>query len=163
MYNQSGDKVLETSGATSSPAGSFYGTWTLASGAKLQATYADLAEYYESDKDYNFGSVLMIGGDKEVTLAKGEGNTAVVGVVSENPAYLMNAKCPGIKIAVALQGRVPCKVVGTIRKGDLLVTSLIPGVATSSSDPKPGSIIGKALRGYDSGRVGIIEVLVGKH
>lgn len=163
MYNQSGDKVLETSGATSSPAGSFYGTWTLATGAKLQATYADLAEYYESDKDYNFGSVLMIGGDKEVTLAKGEGNTAVVGVVSENPAYLMNAKCPGIKIAVALQGRVPCKVVGTIRKGDLLVTSLIPGVATSSSDPKPGSIIGKALRGYDSGRVGIIEVLVGKH
>jgi len=128
-----------------------------------QAYYADLAEYYEADKEYNFGSVLMIGGDKEVTLSKGDGTTAVVGVVSENPAYLMNAKCPGIKLAVALQGRVPCKVVGTIQKGDLLVTSSIPGVATSSSDPKPGSIIGKALRGYNSGKVGIIEVLVGKH
>jgi hypothetical protein len=128
-----------------------------------QAYYADLAEYYESDREYIVGSVMMIGGDKEVTLAKGVGTTAVAGVISEKPAFLMNEKCTGIKIAIALQGRVPCRVVGHIKKGDLLVVSAVPGVATASSDPKPGSIIGKALKNYNSDRVGMLEVLVGKH
>jgi uncharacterized radical SAM superfamily Fe-S cluster-containing enzyme len=75
----------------------------------------------------------------------------------------MNANCPGIKVPVALTGRVPCKVVGKISKGDLLVVSIIPGVAQASEDPKAGSIIGKALANYDNDRIGIIEVLVGKH
>jgi hypothetical protein len=122
-----------------------------------------LAEYYESDKEYITGSVMMLGGDKEITLAKGQGITAVIGVVSANAAYLMNMNCGGIKLAIALQGRVPCRVVGHIRKGDLMVVSMIPGVAMASTDPKPGSIIGKALGNYDSDRVGLIEVLVGKH
>jgi hypothetical protein len=75
----------------------------------------------------------------------------------------MNSTCQGTRVAVALQGRVPCNVIGTIKKGDLLIASQINGVATASKDPKPGSIIGKALSDYDSDRIGMIEVLVGKH
>jgi hypothetical protein len=163
MFNQDGVQALEVSGSSTAVTGKFYGAWTLASGATLNATYADLAEYYTSDNDYSAGTIVMIGGDQDVTLAKGYGNTAVAGVVSENPAYLMNSACEGIRVAVALQGRVPCKVVGTIKKGDLLIVSQVAGAATSSKDPKPGSIIGKALANYDSDRIGMIEVLVGKH
>jgi hypothetical protein len=163
IFTQAGDVALQVGGPAGSPTGKFYGAWTLETGATLNATYADLAEYYESDKDYTVGSVMMIGGDKEITLAKGQGTTAVAGVISTNPAFIMNEKCTGIKIAIALQGRVPCRVVGQIHKGDLLVVSAVPGVATSSTDPKPGSIIGKALKNYNSDRVGTIEVLVGKH
>ena len=163
MITQNSDIALQIGGTAGNPTGKLYGAWTLDTGATLQATYADLAEYYESDKEYTVGSVMMIGGDKEVTLAKGHGTTAVAGVISTNPAFIMNEKCSGIKIAIALQGRVPCRVIGQIRKGDLLVVSAVPGVATTSTDPKPGSIIGKALRNYNSDRVGTIEVLVGKH
>ena len=166
MVNQSGETAFEISRVESPAAsltGTFYGLWSLTTGAKLQATYADLAEYYTSDNDYPTGTVVMIGGDQDVTIAKGYGNTAVAGIVSENPAYLMNSTCQGTRVAVALQGRVPCNVIGTIKKGDLLIASQINGVATSSKDPKPGSIIGKALSDYDSDRIGMIEVLVGKH
>jgi hypothetical protein len=138
-------------------------TWNTIYGNATSANYADLAENYEGDKSYEVGTVVMIGGEKEVTQAIGFGTTKVAGVVSENPAHLMNANCPGIKVPVALTGRVPCKVVGKIAKGDLLVVGLVPGVAQSSADPKPGSIIGKALADYDSDRIGLIEVLVGKH
>ena len=137
--------------------------WNTIYGNATSANYADLAENYEGDQEYEVGTVVMIGGEKEVTLAKGLGTTKVAGVVSEKPAHLMNAQCPGIKVPVALTGRVPCKVVGKISKGDLLVVSIIPGVAQASEDPKAGSIIGKALANYDNDRIGIIEVLVGKH
>jgi hypothetical protein len=143
--------------------GTITGRWSLVGNSRLTATYADLAEYYEADNGYDYGTVVMIGGDKEITIAKGQGNTKVAGVVSKNPAFIMNEKCKGIKLAIALQGRVPCRVVGTVRKGDLLVVSMVPGVAMVSDDPKAGSIIGKALGNYDSSRVGLVEVLVGKH
>ena len=162
QLNLSGNKILET--GTSPTTALVYGKWALASGATLEATYAaDLAEYYEGDKSYEVGTVLMLGGDKEVTVAKGEGTRAVAGVVSDNAAYIMNGACPGEKNLIALQGRVPCKVVGKIKKGDLLVVSMIPGVAMASDDPKTGSIIGKAIQDYDSDRIGLIEVMVGKH
>ena len=130
---------------------------------EITAYGADLAEYYEGDNSYETGTVVMIGGDKEITIARGEGTTKVIGVISNNPAYVMNAGCKGIKLAVALQGRVPCRVVGTVRKGDLMVVSMIPGVAMASTDPKAGSIIGKSLGNYESSRVGTVEILVGKH
>lgn len=151
-----------TTGATGT-IGTLNGNWQLTSGSKLEATYADLAEYYEADQEYEVGAVLMIGGDREVTLARGEGTTAVAGIVSINPSYVMNSACPGIKVAIALQGRVPCKVIGKIKRGDLLVVSTVPGVATATKTPSPGSIIGKALNDYDSDRIGIIEIMVGKH
>jgi len=128
-----------------------------------KAEYADLAEYYEADKVYEAGTVLMLGGDKEVTLAKGFGTTKVIGIVSTNPAHLMNTGCKGEKVAIALQGRVPCKVIGRIEKGDILQVGLVPGVASVATQPTPGCIIGKALENYDSDRIGVIEVVVGKH
>lgn len=160
QYNLNGNKILDAASGTAV----VYGTWTLGASATLEATYAaDLAEYYEGDKSYEVGTVLMLGGDREVTLAKGEGTRAVAGVVSNNAAYIMNGACPGEKNLIALQGRVPCKVIGKIKKGDLLVVSMIPGVAMASEDPKTGSIIGKAIQDYDSDRIGLIEVMVGKH
>jgi hypothetical protein len=137
------------------------GTWKLDTGASFQATYADLAEKYSSDNQYEPGTVLVFGGDREVTISSIAGDRKVAGVVSTNPAYNMNVECIN-GIDVALQGRVPCKVVGFIRKGDMMTTSHVPGVATSSVNPTIGSIIGKALENYDSTEVGIIEVAVGR-
>jgi hypothetical protein len=89
--------------------------------------------------------------------------TKIAGVVSTNPAHLMNAEMPGdFVVAVALQGRVPCKVQGKINKGDMLVASDVPGVAVANDNPKLGSVIGKALENYDSTEIGTIEVVVGR-
>ena len=161
-----GDLTLSATGRSNTANGnwSVTGAWTLATGATLESTYAaDIAEYYQGDKEYETGTVLMIGGEFDVTLAKGQGTTKVAGVVSNNAAFIMYKECPGLKNLVALQGRVPCKVIGKIEKGDLLVVGIVPGVAMASSDAKAGSIIGKALQNYDSDHVGIIEVMVGKH
>jgi hypothetical protein len=75
----------------------------------------------------------------------------------------MNEQCQGLKVLVALQGRVPCRVVGKVEKGDLMITSKIKGVAVSvKGDAKAGTIIGKALENYDSDHIGTIEVAVGR-
>ncbi len=151
-----------TTGATAT-VGTITGDWQLASGSKLQATYADLAEYYQGDKDYEVGTVLIFGGEQEVTLSKTAGDHRVAGVVSNNAAYTMNAECQGIKVLIALQGRVPCRVVGKVSKGDLMITSGIAGVAISAKgDARAGTIIGKALQDYDSDHIGTIEVAVGR-
>jgi hypothetical protein len=139
-------------------------TWNTIYGKATSAQYADLAENYAADQKYDTGTVLMLGGDQEVTLAKGQGTTRVVGVVSEHPAHLMNSELAAEFVAtIALQGRVPCKVIGKVSKGDMMIASMVPGVAMASEDPRVGSVIGKALADYDGDRIGIIEVLVGKH
>jgi hypothetical protein len=148
--------------------GTITGRWTLTgtspNESRLQATYsADLAEYYEGDKDYEVGTVLVFGGDKEVTISTFREDTSVVGVVSNTAAFAMFEGCPGLKNLIALQGRVPCRVVGNIKKGDLLVTSDIPGVATSIlENVKVGTIVGKAIENYNSDIVGVIEIAVGR-
>ena len=148
-----------TTGANST-AGTVTGNWSLSAGSRLNATYADLAEYYEADTAYEPGTVLAFGGDKEVTIAE-DGTTRVAGIVSTNPAYVMNSLCKGQYIvAVALQGRVPCKVRGTIRKGDLMV-SAGNGFARPWNNPQLGMIIGKALENFD-GTEGVIEIAVGR-
>jgi hypothetical protein len=139
--------------------GTITGNWTLTTGSRLQATYADLAEYYEADADYEPGTVLEFGGDQEVTLAQKE-TTRVAGVVSTNPAYAMNSNCQGIAVAIALQGRVPTKVRGAIRKGDMMV-SAGDGYARPWNNPQMGTVIGKALENFD-GIEGVIEVAVGR-
>lgn len=149
--------VITTGGNTTS--GSITGNWTLTAGSRMQATYADLAEYYEADDIYAPGTVLMFGGEKEVTLAE-DGTNRVAGVVSTNPAYVMNATCPGLLTAVALQGRVPCKVRGKIAKGDMLVSGG-NGFARPTPFPTIGTVIGKALENFD-GYEGVIEVAVGR-
>lgn len=149
-------------------AGTITGRWTLTgtspNDSRLQATYsADLAEYYEGDKEYAVGTVLIFGGDKEVTISNSHMDTRVAGVVSDTAAFAMYEACPGLKNLVALQGRVPCRVVGKISKGDLLVTSNIAGVAISAgSVANVGTIVGKALEAYDSDHIGTIEIAVGR-
>lgn len=129
------------------------------------AQYADLAEMYVADDNYIPGTVIEFGGNEEVTASQTDHSTAVAGIVSTNPSYLMNATQTGNHVvAVALVGRVPCQVIGTFKKGDRLVASDITGVATSLDNAKyqPGCIIGKALEAYNSQTVGTIEVAVGR-
>ena len=158
-------KTLKADGGANDSAGSITGRWTLTGTSRLEATYAaDLAEYYEADKEYAIGTVLVFGGEKEVTISSTYADTRIAGVVSNTAAYVMYEACPGIKTLIALQGRVPCKVVGKISKGDILVTSNIPGVAISAKDSaKAGTIIGKSLENFDSDHIGTIEVAVGRN
>jgi hypothetical protein len=121
------------------------------------ARYADLAERYLADADIEPGTVVCFGGEAEVTACNQESHHAVAGVVSTDPAYLMNAEADGV--AVALCGRVPCKVSGPVAKGDLLVSSNIAGHAKSDNNAGPGRIIGKAI-GSSEGGEAVIEVLV---
>ena len=135
-------------------------------GTASSARYADLAENYVADAAYEPGTVLEFGGDQEVTLNTQALTHRVAGVVSTNPAYLMNSECAAEHVAaIALQGRVPCRVTGTVRKGDLLVAAG-NGAArawdfrTSGANPPTGSVIGKALENNDQAEA-IIEVVVG--
>jgi hypothetical protein len=93
------------------------------------AEYADLAEKYESDQEYAIGTVVIFGGEKEITASTKEADARVAGVISQNPAHLMNAG--GTGLPVALRGKVPVKLVGPVEKGDSLVTSAQPGFAKS--------------------------------
>ena len=125
------------------------------------ARYADLAENYVGDAAIEPGTVVEFGGDAEVTACAHDMCARVAGVVSTNPAYLMNNDLEAEHvIAVAFTGRVPCKVVGTVRKGDLMV-SAGNGMARAEANPAPGTIIGKALADHD-GAEGVIEVVVGR-
>ena len=126
-------------------------------GTATAARYADLAEKYESDAEYEAGTVLVFGGEAEVTACEEELDHRVAGVVSTDPAYMMNADAEGQY--VALTGRVPCKVVGPVVKGDLMVASSVKGHAKADNNAGPGRIIGKAIGEIDSGE-GVIEVLV---
>lgn len=140
-------------GSASNTFGTVYATAT-------SAKYADVAENYIADQDYSPGTVLAFGGVNEVTLAE-DGTRRVAGVVSSEPAYLMNSHCTGDYVAaIALQGRVPCKVRGKIEKGDMLV-SAGSGFARADYNPILGSVIGKALENFD-GIEGVIEVVVGR-
>ena len=126
-----------------------------------QAQYADLAEKYTSDQEYVPGTIVMFGGDAEVTISE-DRTKKVAGVVSTHPAYLMNSHLEGTSVEVALQGRVPCKVEGTIHKGDMIVAGSTPGVGIAHNDPQLGQVIGKALENYNSTEIGMIEVAVGR-
>ena len=132
----------------------------LFSGTATQARYADLAERYEADAQYDAGTVVMFGGEKEITIANMEATTKVAGVISTAPAYMMNCEAgnDATHPYVALAGRVPCKVEGPIAKGDLLVASDVPGYAKASTFVG-GAVIGKALENHNDG-YGVIEILV---
>jgi hypothetical protein len=134
--------------------------WNTFFGVSTQARYADLAENYRADSNYEPGTVLAFGGAYEVTVA-GEETDRVAGVVSTNPAHLMNGALRGSDVVpLALQGRVPCKVVGNVRKGDMMVAAGF-GYAKASSAPKIGTVIGKALENHDRDK-GAIEIVVGR-
>ena len=146
-----------TTGA-SGTAGEITGNWSLSSGSRLSATYADLAENYEGDAEYSPGQVVDFGGEKEVTLSTTKCSQRVAGVVSTEPAFMMNEDCPGHKVAVALQGRVPTQVTGHCEKGDLMVSDG-NGHATAwhnvATIMQPGVVIGKAIQAHSGPDLGI--------
>ncbi len=142
--------------------GSTTGWWNLIYGKSVQAQYADLAENYESDNIYEAGTVVIFGGANEITISSVANDTRVAGIVSTDPAYLMNASSGNVP--VALTGRVPCKVLGPVAKGTVLTTSDVPGVATALDPTKfaPGCVLGKSLEVIDDATVELIEVVVGR-
>ena len=125
------------------------------------AQYADLAEYYAADDLYEPGTVVSFGGNCEVTLSLADADPCVAGVVSTNPSYIMNAGIVAeFPTQVALTGRVPCRVVGPVTKGAMMV-SAGNGVARAERTPAMGTVIGKALEACD-GAEGTIEIVVGR-
>ncbi len=136
--------------------------WNLIYGRSVQAQYADLAENYVADKNYVPGTVVVFGGDAEITATTTDHDPRVAGVISTNPAYLMNAVTTGQP--VALTGRVPCMVLGPVDKGDRLVTSKMSGVAQRLVDSRytPGCIFAKSLEKIERSEVKLIEIAVGR-
>ena len=129
------------------------------------ALYADLAEIYKSDAQYPPGTVLVFGGNQEVTISTQSHDAKIAGVVSTNPAHVMNSGMTSeFTVEVGLIGRVPCQVVGPISAGDRVVSSNRAGVAErlDMSKYQPGVIIGKALETYSGTDIGTIEVVVGR-
>ena len=131
-----------------------------------QAYYADLAENYKADADYAPGTVLVFGGREEVTACVDHESTKVAGVVTTNPAHVMNTGLTAPHVAcIALRGRVPVLVKGVVRKGDVLVTAGegFVGYAVASITPREvpaASVIGKAIGDKLDAGIGVIEVLI---
>ena len=129
------------------------------------AQYSDVAEKYVGDAQYESGTVVIFGGDHEVTTTELTHDPRVAGVVSTAPAYLMNSALEATYVIdLALTGRVPCKVKGVVAKGDLIVSSQTAGVGMKLQQESynVGCVIGKALEDKDTVDVGVIEVVVGR-
>ena len=125
--NDPGDLIeLNAAGGVTVPRGVIYGTAT-------SARYADLAEKYMADAEYEIGTVISVGGVAEVTASDITNQHSVLGVVSGNPAYMMNSDLEG-GTYIALKGRVPVKVVGQVKKGDRLAPSMESGLATVKNE-----------------------------
>ena len=131
-------------------------------GTATSARYADLAEKYRADKDYEPGTVLVFGGEAEVTECNSFCDARLAGVVSTEPAHLMNSDIEGV--AIALKGRVPCKVEGPVKKGDILVTGPVAGTASAlaegSATPNAWCVVGKSLEDNSESGVRLVEVAV---
>lgn len=136
--------------------------WNAVHANLYYGTAADLAENYVADAEYLPGTVLEFGGEFEVTIAEHATNK-LAGVVTTNPAYLMNSECVGEFVTgIALQGRVPCRVQGKISKGDMLISAGNGAAKSAGSLLSIGTVIGKALENFD-GISGVIEVAVGRN
>ena len=151
------------SGGAISSSGTVTGTSFI--GIATSAQYADLAENYLADSAYNAGTVVEFGGNTEVTISSISHSTAVAGIVSTAPAYLMNSHLEGEHVvAVALTGRVPCAVQGPVKKGTVLVSGIVPGTAMAIDSLKfePGCVIGKSMSTIETAEIKTIEVAVGR-
>jgi len=158
--SHTGINAIAPAGNAAVNLGSLTNQWGTIYGTATTAQYADLAENYVADHNYVPGTVVDFGGTHEITLSDTDMSTAVAGVVSSNPAYLMNSAQQGAHvIAVALQGRVQTRVTGRIRKGNMLV-SAGDGTARAELFPHVGTVIGKALEDFN-GQTGTIEIVVG--
>lgn len=124
-------------------------------GTATAARYADLAEKYLADQTYEVGTVVVVGGEKEVTASSA--NQRAIGVVSANPAFMMNSELEG-GTYIALKGRVPVKVVGPVKKGDQLV-SYDNGTAIKQTDTA-SIVFAVALESCDFNGLNIIEAVI---
>ena len=152
---------ITTGGNTT--AGSLTGNWTLTSGSRLLATYADLAERFEADAFYDAGTVVELGGDKEITSVKYELSDDIFGVISDSAAYLMNsgAGTDTTHPPVAMTGRVQVKVTGIVKKGDRLV-SAGNGIARAAQtgEATAFNVIGRALENKTTTSIGTVLAIV---
>ena len=144
-------------------AGQLTGNWTLTTGSRLNATYADLAERFEADAYYDAGTVVELGGDKEITSVKYELSEDIFGVISDTAAYLMNSGA-GDNIThppVAMTGRVQVKVTGIVKKSDRLV-SAGKGLARAaqSGEATAFNVIGRALENKTTNDNGTVLAIV---
>ena len=135
-----------------------------------EALYADIAERYHADAVYEPGTVMAFGGINEITQSVTDCDTRVMGIVSTDPYCVMNSphRRPDLTNewhpAIALLGRVPAKVMGSVRRGDLMVSSTTPGHArawTDTAPPPAGTVLGKAVQDNYS-PTAVIEILVGR-
>lgn len=133
-------------------------TFGIITGTATAARYADLAEKYATDAELEAGTVVVFGGDAEVTACSSDAHHAVAGVISTDPAYMMNSEAEGQY--VALTGRVPVKVTGPVAKGDLMVTSSVAGHAKADNNAQAGRILGKAISAHEGEGEGVVEVLI---
>ena len=155
--------IIPDATANNRDLGSSSKSWNVIYGQSTSARYADLAENYLGDQKYEPGTVLVFGGDDEVTTTEQKGDSRVAGVVTTNPAHLMNSALEGDNVVgIALTGRTPTKVLGKVQKGDLLVTSAVPGYAMVNPNASVGTVIGKALEDKNTDGKGVIEVVVGR-
>ena len=151
-----------TTGASGN-AGTITGNWSLSSGSRLNATYADLAERFEADAYYDAGTVVEMGGDKEITAVQFDLSEDVFGVVSDTAAYLMNSAAGNDTThpPIAVGGRVKVKVTGKVKKGERLV-SAGNGIARAAlkGEATAFNIIGRALENKTTDDVGTVEAFV---
>ena len=151
-----------TTGASGN-AGTITGTWSLSSGSRLTATYADLAERFEADAYYDAGTVVEMGGDKEITAVQYDLSEDVFGVVSDTAAYLMNSAAGNDTThpPIAVGGRVKVKVTGKVKKGERLV-SAGKGIARAAlaGEATSFNVIGRALENKTTDDTGTVEAFV---
>jgi hypothetical protein len=139
------------------------GTTGVISGTQINANYADVAERFAADAEYEPGTVVSLGGSAEITKSVEELSENVFGVISTKAAYLMNSKAgpSSTHPPVAMTGRVPVRTIGTVRKGDRLVSAgnglarrADPGEATAFN------VIGRALQDKNTNNEGMVEAIV---
>lgn len=140
-----------------------YGANGTVAGNQVNANYADVAERFAADEAYEAGTVVELGGANEITRVTSDLSDKVFGVISTRAAYLMNSNAGNDEThpPVAMTGRVPVKVVGTINKGDRLV-SAGNGVARAA---QPGeatafNVIGRSLNAKLDAAEGTVEAIV---
>jgi len=137
--------------------------WNNIYGTSIHAQYADLAERFEADELYDAGTVVELGGDAEITAVAEDLSEDVFGVISTNAAFVMNSRAGDNNThpPVAVQGRVPVKVIGKVRKGNRLV-SAGNGYARAGkrSEITTWNVIGRSLEDKDTDEPGIIEAVV---
>ena len=134
-------------------------------GVATGAQYSDVAERYAADDYMQKGTVVQIGGTEEITTAEGEMNSNVFGVVSTQPAFMMNASAGNDDSHpfVAMVGRVPVRVIGTANKGDRLVLSSTKGVARvlkADETAECRQVIGRVLQNKIDAAEHTIECVV---